>query len=102
MICPPSAGRWWRPTPPAHHCRLGRWYDGVSDPATRELAPFKALEEPHHVVHDAGARALVALVAGDMALARRELAAVRQASERVMKTLDEFGRAYPSTIGVTA
>jgi chemoreceptor zinc-binding protein/PilZ domain-containing protein len=86
----------------AHHCRLGRWYDGVSDPATRELAPFKALDEPHHIVHDAGARALVALVAGDMALARRELTAVRQASERVMKTLDEFGRVYPSTIGAAA
>jgi len=86
----------------AHHCRLGRWYDGVSDPATRELAPFKALDEPHHIVHDAGARALVALVAGDMALARRELTAVRQASERVMKTLDEFGRLYPSTIGAAA
>jgi methyl-accepting chemotaxis protein len=86
----------------AHHCRLGRWYDGVSDPATRELAPFKALEEPHHIVHDAGARALVALVAGDMALARRELAAVRQASERVIQILDEFGRVYPSTIPATA
>ena len=83
----------------AHHCRLGRWYDGVSDPATRALAPFKALEEPHQLVHDAGARALVALVAGDMTLARRELAAVRQASERVMQALDEFGSVYPSTIG---
>ncbi|PPQ29572.1 cache domain-containing protein [Rhodopila globiformis] len=83
----------------AHHCRLGRWFDGVSDPATRVLAPFKALEEPHHVVHDAGARALVALVAGDMMLARQELEAVRQASAHIMQALDEFGRAYPSTIG---
>jgi hypothetical protein len=84
----------------AHHCRLGRWYDGVSDPMTRALARFKTLEEPHHAVHDAGARTLVALVAGDMTtLAQRELGAMRQASERIMQALDEFGSTYPSTIG---
>jgi len=37
-----------------------------------------------------------------MALARRELGAVRQASERVMQMLDEFGRAYPSTMTAEA
>jgi len=66
----------------AHHCRLCQWYDGVSDPTTRALVPFKAIEEPHHIVHDASARALVALAAGDMAMARRELAAVQQASDQ--------------------
>ncbi len=38
--------------PTEHHCRLGRWYDGVSDPATRALGSFKALNEPHQAVHD--------------------------------------------------
>jgi hypothetical protein len=45
---------------------------------------------------------LVALVAEDMTLARRELTAMRQASERVMQALDEFGSLYPSTIEAAA
>ena len=51
----------------AHHCRLGRWYDGISDPATLALASFKAIDEPHHAVHSAGRKALAALAADDMA-----------------------------------
>ena len=82
----------------AHHCRLGRWYYGVSDPATRALASFKSLEEPHHVVHDAGSRALVALSVGDLELARREVSAMRDASLGVLQCLDDFGQAYRSTI----
>jgi methyl-accepting chemotaxis protein len=81
----------------AHQCRLGRWYDGISDPATRELTSFKALHEPHQAVHDAGARALLALAAGDRVTAQREGAAMREASDIVTQILDEFGRAYPST-----
>jgi hypothetical protein len=82
----------------AHHCRLGRWYDGVSDHATLALAPLKALEEPHHAVHDSGRKALAALALDDMAMAQREVAAMRQASGQVIECLDAFGREFPVTI----
>jgi methyl-accepting chemotaxis protein len=82
-----------------HHCRLGRWYDNVSDPATLALPSFKALDEPHHKVHDYGRRALAALAADDMATTQRCVSEMQQHSTAVLRCLDEFGRAYPSTIG---
>ena len=82
-----------------HHCRLGRWFDNVSDPETRTLASFKALVGPHHLVHATGHKALVALAAGDTAAAQRAIAEMRQHSDQVVNCLDEFGRAYPATIG---
>ena len=80
--------------PTRHHCRLGRWYDGVSDPATRALGSFKALNEPHQAVHNSGIRALAALSADDMLAARREVAVLKAACLQVLQILDEFGRAY--------
>jgi hypothetical protein len=84
----------------AHHCRLGRWYDGISDPATLALASFKAINEPHRAVHDSGHKALAALAADDLARAQREVVAMREASGRVLQGLDAFGREYPATVGV--
>ena len=88
------------PTP--HLCRLGRWYDGISDPDTRSLPSFRALDEPHHAVHDAGRRALAALAVEDMAEARREVAAMQTASIGVQSALDAFGREFPSVMGTEA
>jgi len=81
-----------------HHCRLGRWYDGVTDPATRALPSFQAMDAPHQAVHDAGRRALAALAADDMATAKREVAAMREASGRILHFLDAFGREFPATV----
>ena len=83
-----------------HRCRLGRWYDGVSDPATQALPAFKAINEPHHAVHKSGRKALAALATDDMAAAEREIATLREASNRVMQSLDAFGREY--TLGAGA
>ena len=83
----------------AHHCRLGRWYDGVSDTTTLALASFKAIEEPHQMVHEAGRKALTALAVDDQASARREVAVMREASGRILQNLDAFGREYPATVG---
>jgi hypothetical protein len=82
-----------------HACRLGRWYDGVSDTATLGLPSFKAIDEPHHAVHDRGLKALVALAGDDMPAAQRHVAEMRQHSEQVLRRLDEFARAYPGTVG---
>ena len=81
-----------------HHCRFGRWHDGVSDSATLALPSFKAIEEPHRTVHELGRKALAALAAGDTATARREVALLREASGRILQNLDAFGREYPSTV----
>ncbi len=82
----------------AHHCRLGRWYDGVSDDGTLALASFKAIEGPHHLVHDSGRRALAALATNDLAAAQREVAGMREASGHILQNLDAFGREFPATI----
>jgi hypothetical protein len=88
--------------PTRHQCRLGRWYDGISDTATLALPSFKALAEPHHAVHEHGHRALVALAAGDRAGADRCVATMKQHSDRTLRCLDEFGREYPSTMEAAA
>jgi uncharacterized phage infection (PIP) family protein YhgE len=85
----------------AHQCRLGRWYDGVSDAATLSLNSFKTLAEPHHAVHDTGRRALAALAADNMAAAQHEIAAMREASGHVLRDLEAFGREYPGTIAAS-
>jgi hypothetical protein len=56
------------------------------------------MNEPHHGVHHAGRRALVALGGGDKAAAEKFVAEMRQHSERVLLCLDQFGRDYPATI----
>jgi methyl-accepting chemotaxis protein len=84
--------------PTAHLCRLGRWYDSISDPATVALASFKALEAPHLAVHDAGRKVLSAMSAGDMEAARRAVAVMHEASVRVQQDLDAFGREYPAVV----
>ena len=83
----------------AHQCHFGRWYDRVADPATRALPAFKDLHEPHHEVHDTATRAVVAISVGDIAVAQREAAAMRDASKRVLYAMDAFLQAYPRTIG---
>jgi methyl-accepting chemotaxis protein len=83
----------------SHQCRLGHWYDGVGDQATLALPSFKAIDEPHHAVHDCGRKALAALAGDDTAAAQRHVAEMRRHSDRVLHELDELGRAYPATVG---
>ena len=80
------------------NCRLGRWYESVSDPVTLALPSFKGIADPHQAVHDRGRQALAAAGAGDMPAAQRFIAEMRQQSEHVMQCLDDFGREYPGTI----
>ena len=88
--------------PTGHQCRFGRWYEHVSDSATRALPEFKAIYEPHHAVHNAGSRALVALSVDDLPGAQREVAAMREFSGQVVRGLEAFARAYPATLGAPA
>jgi methyl-accepting chemotaxis protein len=85
-----------------HHCRFGRWYDGVSDLASMSLGSFKAIKAPHDAVHELGRKAFVALAADDAREAQRCTTEMRNQSERVMRCLDEFGREYPTTFSKQA
>lgn len=81
-----------------HTCRLGRWYDSLSDAATLALPSYRAIAEPHYAVHACGHKVLEAISAHDTEAAQRHLGELRQHSERVMRCLDEFGREYPATV----
>lgn len=82
-----------------HECRLGRWYDGVSDPIALALPAFAALKQPHQGVHSAGHSALAAAEAGDMGAARQHVAMMRRHSENILLGLDAFGAAYVVSVG---
>jgi hypothetical protein len=85
-----------------HHCRLGMWYDDVSDGAAMALPSFKAIRRPHEAVHEFGRRVLIALSAGDSDSAQRHIAEMRRNSEEVLRCLDAFGREYPTTFAQKA
>lgn len=82
-----------------HGCRLGHWYENVGDPATLALPEFRAVDAPHRGVHDSAQKALAAVIANDRTAAQHHVEDMRQQSERVLRYLDEFGRAYSSTVG---
>lgn len=82
-----------------HSCRLGRWYDGLTDAATLALPSFQAIADPHLAVHESGYKVLAAVATDDRAETDRCLGALRRDSDRVLHCLDEFGRTYPATIG---
>jgi len=72
-------------------CRLGRWYyDPAQTAAFRNLPAFKAMEEPHRLVHEAG-RVLAGLLRdGRRSEAEARLAEVREASAAVVAGLQEL------------
>ena len=73
-----------------HMCRLGKWYDNVSDERILEHPVYKKLVEPHKLVHHHGKEALRAKEINDMDLALKELALLNQYSEEVLAILDEL------------
>jgi len=81
----------------AHACRLGRWYDSLSDAATLALPSFQAIAGPHRAVHDCGQQVIDAVASRNAAEAQRLLRELQQHSERVLRCLDDFGREYSST-----
>jgi methyl-accepting chemotaxis protein len=79
---------------PDHHgCRLGKWYDGVTDDAIRNSPSFKALVEPHKRVHDAGKEILRRQAAGNTVGALAEAENLNAASHEVLDHLDTLAKA---------
>ncbi len=72
-------------------CRLGKWYyEGYGGRKYAELRSFKALEEPHRQVHDAGREALACGQRGDYKAMLNCLQQMESASIRVVKSLDSL------------
>ncbi|TWA95172.1 methyl-accepting chemotaxis sensory transducer with Pas/Pac sensor [Azospirillum brasilense] len=71
-----------------HGCRLGKWYDTVSDAAVRSCPSFERIAEPHARFHEAGKRALRAHEQGDDATEAQALADLDRLSGTVLGLLD--------------
>ncbi|HTH18018.1 MAG TPA: methyl-accepting chemotaxis protein [Magnetospirillum sp.] len=75
-----------------HTCRLGRWYDAVSDARILGCPAFQQMVGPHKRVHDAGKQALHAHWSGDAAGAQRAAADLKQASSEVIALLGRLAQ----------
>jgi methyl-accepting chemotaxis protein len=72
-------------------CRLGQWYyRGEGSRNFASISAFKHLETPHERVHEAGNRAVELTKKGDKAGAARALSEMEDASEKVVRLLDEL------------
>ncbi len=79
---------------PDHHCcRLGKWYDGVRDPAVRERPEFACLAEPHARVHREAVQALAAQERHAKSEAIAHLVAMNDAGDEVFQGLGRLSRA---------
>ncbi len=85
----------WRASeaPDHHGCRLGKWYDGVRDPAVLRMPAFTSIVAPHEQVHTAAKMALEAHERNDTAGSMTALAKLNDASSEVVAKLDKFSEA---------
>jgi methyl-accepting chemotaxis protein len=75
-----------------HTCRLGKWYDTVTDPTIRAHPAFALLADPHQRVHAHGKAALELYVRGERAAAMVEVDRLNEASREVLDLLDRMSR----------
>jgi len=73
-----------------HSCRLGRWYDQVTDPKTTRQPAFLMLAEHHARVHTHGILMARHLQQSNYEAAASELGIVEEASERVLELLRQL------------
>ena len=81
-----------------HNCRLGRWYDNVTDNRMADIPAFKALLDHHRPVHNKGREVLNALNSGHLEDARRLLRELQRLSERVDTAQDDLMQEYAMMI----
>lgn len=73
-----------------HSCRLGKWYDQMSDPRYLNHDAFKKLVEPHRLVHSHGISAVAHYNNNKISEALKEIEKVEIASDDVMRLLSEL------------
>ena len=87
-------GQWAASEVPDHHtCRLGKWYDGVSNHEICGHSIFKGLVTPHERVHAAAKAALEDHALGDIAGALEHLKEMDEASADVLNGLEALSLA---------
>lgn len=79
--------------PDHHSCRLGKWYDNVTDERLLAHPVFKKLVEPHKKVHACGIKALQAHEAHDQDAALDALKELDSSSNKVLELLEELAHA---------
>lgn len=72
------------------HCRLGKWYATVDDPAIAGHPAYKRLLAPHQAVHQHGKKAAELIAAGNRDAAAQSIAAMESASGEVLALLDQL------------
>ncbi len=77
-----------------HHCRLGKWYDGVTDQTLRNHPAFRALAVPHEKVHQLGIEAARRFKDGDFDGAVDCVTAIEGPSQEVQHLLDDLAAAF--------
>jgi hypothetical protein len=77
-----------------HTCRLGRWYDNVSDVTMSSLPAFTNLLDPHRDVHRKGRDVLLSLAEGREADAHARMAELEDLSRHVIGLLDRLGAEF--------
>ena len=73
-----------------HSCRLGKWYDQVSDQRYLEHRAFKQLIEPHKKVHETGIQAVKCFNRQELSAALEAIREVENASKDVMRLLKDL------------
>lgn len=73
-----------------HTCRLGQWYDKVTDPKYIESKLFQSLVRPHKMVHMSGIQAVRFFNSGHTEEALQEIQKVEDASREVLRILKEL------------
>lgn len=77
-----------------HTCRLGKWYDAITDQEIRRHPAFIALEKPHEKVHHLGIQAAKLFRDGDFDRAVSTVAAIEEPSQEVQNLLDQLAAAF--------
>ena len=73
-----------------HDCRLGKWYDALTDERLTALPAFGRLLEPHQRVHTLGKTALDLHAQGRTTAALAEVDRLNDASHEVLALLEEM------------
>jgi hypothetical protein len=85
--------------PRAHQaCAFDDWYDTITDPETLALPSFQAIRSLRRALYDSEDGLLAAISSGDRVAAQRSHDELRLRAESLLRGLDEFGRAYASTV----
>ncbi len=77
-----------------HGCRLGKWYDSVSDSGMKSQRAFIQLEEPHRHVHYHGKLAVDLYNRGQVGQALKEIQEVESSSKQVLALLKQLELDY--------